>query len=219
MMFLLYLFVLASYGCYITHNISSMGKFSKVYCNLNYESALSLHTMSCVENAVKMDMNKLNEEYVDNYTVGDGKGTDKGGGDNYFRSEELTKGRFVKNIKYTYRGMDLRPRHSSEPPLSELYQNMEKKRILETLENMHVSVPIKLNLCDYVNIPTNSYVVFRNIRDPTEQSSSFLSYRPDSFLNKQYLSDSSSCSNLLGGGLLNDGDWCQVFLDVVSEKT
>ena len=205
-MFLLYLFVLASYGCYITHNISSMGKFSKVYCNLEYESALSLHTMSCVENAVKMDMN---EEYVDNYTGGDGKG----GGDNYFRSEELTKGRFVKNIKYTYRGMDLRPRHSSEPPLSELYQNMEKKRILETLENMHVSVPIKLNLCDYVNIPTNSYVVFRNIRDPTEQSSS------DSFLNKQYLSDSSSCSNLLGGGLLNDGDWCQVFLDVVSEKT
>ena len=199
-MFLLYMFVLASYGCYITRNISSMGKFSNVYRNLEYEyeNSLPLHTMSCVENAVQMDMNKLNEEYVDNYTSGDnhvlndggdGKGTDKGGGDNYFRPEDLAKGRFVKNIKYTYRGMDLRPRrfHSREPTLSELHQNMEKKRILDTLESVHVSIPIKLNLCDYVN--------------------------------KQYLSDSGSCSNLLGGGLLNDGDWCQVFLDVVSEKT
>jgi hypothetical protein len=190
-MFLLYMFVLASYGCYITHNISSMGKFANAYRNLEYESALPSHTMSCVENVVQKDVDKLNEEYVDDYTsdedknvLNDGghgkgtdKGTDKGGGDHYFRPEELAKGRFVKNIKYTYRGMDLRPRrfHSTEPTISELHQNMEKKRILDTLESVRVSIPIKLSLCDYVN--------------------------------KQYLSDSGSCSNLLGGGLLNDGDW------------
>ncbi len=184
-MFLLYMFVLASYGCYITHNISSMGKFSNIYHNLEYQSALSSHTMSCVENA---QIDKLNKEYVDDYTSsgdifdGTGGGGEGGSGSDYFRPDELAKGRFIKNIQYSYRGMDLRPIRfrSNEPTRSDLYQNMEKKRILDTLERVSVPIPTKLQLCDYVN--------------------------------KQYSDSSESCTgvyrhNLLGGGLLNDGGW------------
>lgn len=197
-MFLLYMFVLASYGCYITHNISSMGKFSNIYHNLEYQTALSSHTMSCVENAQSIfdsivQIDKLNEEYVhdnsgdifgesggDDGNGGSGTEGGNGGGSDYFRPDELAKGRFVKNIEYSYRGMDLRPSRfrSNEPTRSDLYQNMEKKRILDTLESVSVPIPNKLQLCDYVN--------------------------------KQYFSD--SCAgvyrhNLLGGGLLNDGGW------------
>ena len=215
-MFLLYMFVLASYGCYITHNISSMGKFSNIYHNLEYQTALSSHTMSCVENAQtqtvfgrtsfqvggfqppyqsnfdsNVQINKLNEEYVDDYTSsgdifgGDdgngGSGTEGGNGEgsDYFRPDELTKGRFVKNIEYSYRGMDLHPKNINQKEITraDLYQNMEKKRILNTLESIRVPIPNKLQLCDYAK--------------------------------KQY---SDSCSgvyrhNLLGGGLLNDDEW------------
>ena len=190
-MFLLYAFVLASYGCYITHKISSMGKFSNIYHNLEYQTALSSHTMSCVENAQSIfdsivQIDKLNEEYVDDYTSsgdigggGTGGGGGEGSGSDYFRPDDVAKGRFVKNIEYSYRGMDLRPSRfrSNEPTRSDLYQNMEKKRILNTLESIRVPIPNKLQLCDYAK--------------------------------KQY---SESCSgvyrhNLLGGGLLNDDEW------------
>jgi hypothetical protein len=175
-----------------------MGKFSNVYRNLEYESALPSHTMSCIANQdlynaqisknvleSMVQIDRLNDEYVDDYTSsgdifdGTGGGGEGGSGSDYFRPDELAKGRFIKNIQYSYRGMDLRPIRfrSNEPTRSDLYQNMEKKRILDTLERVSVPIPTKLQLCDYVN--------------------------------KQY---SDSCTgvyrhNLLGGGLLNDGGW------------
>lgn len=217
-MFLLYMFVLASYASYIMHK-KEMYLFSDTYSGYSseygclhifqrategspseYERTLPSYTMSCIANhdtynaqisknvldsLVQID--KSNEEYVDDY-VGDNSGDNNifggdtgggGGNSDYFRPEELAKGRFVKNIKYSYRGMDLHPRTISHKEITrnELYQNMEKKRILNTLKSIHVPIPNKLQLCDYVK--------------------------------KQY---SDSCAgiyrhNLLGGGLLNDGEW------------
>ena len=234
-MFLLYMFVLASYASYIMHQKETY-LFSDTYSGYSseYERTLPSYTMSYMSklktpihcevkgwmslvrsaeshrtgaegsliqlttestfgahsSLVKID--KSNEEYVDDDSSvgssgdvfgGDVGGGDVGGGDgsgsDYFRPEELAKGRFVKNIKYSYRGMDLHPKHANhrEIAIDELYENMEKKRILDTLENIRVPVPNKLQLCDYVK--------------------------------KQY-SDSFSnvyLHHLLGGGLLNDGEW------------
>lgn len=203
-MFLLYMFVLASYASYIMHQKETY-LFSDAYSGYSseYERTLPSYTMSYMSklktpihcevkgwmSLVKID--KSNEEYVDDDSSvgssvgssGDVFGGDVGGGDgsgsDYFRPEELAKGRFVKNIQYSYRGMDLHPKNANhrEITIDELYENMEKKRILDTLENIRVPVPNKLQLCDYVK--------------------------------KQY-SDSFSnvyLQHLLGGGLMNDGEW------------